>query len=56
MFATDDESFAIELVTQHTGPHERMFQMQFIYVAHELKVNSVDWFRLVINTASTYTD
>lgn len=54
VLATNFEGHSIKLVTQHPGSHEWVFQVQFIYLAHERQIFLTERFGLIVRTASAY--
>jgi hypothetical protein len=46
---------SVELVAQLPRAHERVFQMQAVYVTHEFQILRADWSGQVIDAAATDT-
>ena len=46
----------VQLITQHSGTHKRMLQMQFVYVAHDHQIDGTNRFWLIIDAATAYAD
>jgi hypothetical protein len=54
MLAADMESSSIELIAQHTGTHERVFQMQSVNLQHERLIRDADRIGLIVDAAPFY--
>jgi len=42
MLATDRNALVMQLIAQHSGTHERVFQMQFIQSPHHIQITPRD--------------
>jgi len=50
MLATHSDALLVQLIAQHSGTHERVFQMQFIQSPHHIQITPRDGFWQVIDT------
>lgn len=56
LLATDRDALVMQLIAQHSRPHERVFQMQFIQPPHQVQITLRDGFGQIIDATPAHIE